>query len=134
MPAAAEENAGIDFAGLRIYGLSTDTIQFRFYSYEPITKQFCYDETIYSDVTRTSVFWKMIDVSNKIFGVVMSGYMEGLRATIEISRDRAKRKDVSRFALLWKGLPTYSQFLSVGSSPEELIRRSDTSSARKASF
>jgi hypothetical protein len=61
MPAAAKVNKGIDFEGLRVYGLLTDTIQFRFYSYEPTTKQFCYDETIYSDTTRTSAFSKMID-------------------------------------------------------------------------
>jgi hypothetical protein len=61
MPAAAKANKGIDFTGLRVYGLLTDTIQFKFYSYEPTTEQFCYDETIYSDATRTSAFSKMID-------------------------------------------------------------------------
>jgi len=114
---AAKENMAIDFAGLRIYGLLTDTTQFRFYSYEPATKKFFYDETIFSDTTRTNAFSKMIDVSNKIFGVVISGYKEGLRATIKISHDRAKRMD----------------FSSMGSSPEpeDQIRQSDSSSARK---
>ena len=51
--AAAEVNKSIDFAGLRIYGLLTDLVQFKFYSYEPTTCQFCFDEIIYVNVKRT---------------------------------------------------------------------------------
>lgn len=43
---AAEQNNQLDFAGLRICGLLTDLTQFKFYSYDPSTKQFCFDERI----------------------------------------------------------------------------------------
>lgn len=59
MPAAAKVNKGIYFLGLHVYGLLTDTIQFKFYSYEPTTKQFFYGETIYSDCMRTNMFPKI---------------------------------------------------------------------------
>jgi len=39
-------NKSINFKGLHIYGLLTDLIQFKFYSYDPATNQFCFDETI----------------------------------------------------------------------------------------
>ena len=54
-------NKSIDFKGLRIYGLLTDLIQFKFYSYDPATNQFCFDETIIINVKRTDAFSDMID-------------------------------------------------------------------------
>lgn len=60
-PAAAEENKLIDFAGLRIYGLLTDLTQFKFYSYNPLAKKFCFDERILVNVTRAIAFSDMID-------------------------------------------------------------------------
>lgn len=44
--AAAEQNIQLNFVGLRIYGLLTNLTHFKFYSYNPTTKQFCYDEDI----------------------------------------------------------------------------------------
>jgi hypothetical protein len=44
--AAAKQNMTIDFAGLRIYGLLSNAITFRFYSYDPISTDFCLDEAI----------------------------------------------------------------------------------------
>jgi len=92
---AAEQNKLIDFAGLRIYGLLTDLTQFKFYSYDPITNQFCFDEMMLVNVTRAIAFSDMIDVSNKIFGVVLFAYMEGLRAILKKSQNRPKHQDVS---------------------------------------
>ena len=58
--AAAEVNKSIDFAGLHIYGLLTDLVQFKFYSYEPTTRRFCFDEIIYVNVKRTDALSGMI--------------------------------------------------------------------------
>jgi len=71
----------------------TDLTQFKFYSYDPSTRQFCFDETILIDNKRTRAFFDMVDVANKIFGVILSAYMDGLRAIIKRSQDRAKRND-----------------------------------------
>jgi hypothetical protein len=59
--AAAEMNKELDFAGLRIYGLLTDLTQFKFYSYDPSTSQFYFDETILVENKRTSAFFDMVD-------------------------------------------------------------------------
>ncbi|KAF8239902.1 hypothetical protein L208DRAFT_1235683 [Tricholoma matsutake] len=91
---AAEANKSIDFKGLRIYGLLTNLIEFKFYSYDPSTEQFCFDETIFINIQRTIAFADMMNVSNKIFGVVLSAYMDGLRASITKSKDRVKRNNV----------------------------------------
>jgi len=104
-------NKTLDFAGLRIYGLITDLVQFKFYSYDPSTKQFSFDELMIVANKRVPASSDMIDglcispsyshkphffsVVNKIFGLVLTGYMDGLRATIKRSQDRAKRNDVS---------------------------------------
>ncbi|KAF8239885.1 hypothetical protein L208DRAFT_1560090, partial [Tricholoma matsutake] len=91
---AAETNQSIDFKGLCIYGLLTNPIEFKFYLYDPSTEQFCFDETIFINIQRTIAFANMMNVSNKIFGVVLSAYMDGLRASITKSKDRVKRNNV----------------------------------------
>ncbi|KIL55332.1 hypothetical protein M378DRAFT_28579 [Amanita muscaria Koide BX008] len=91
----AEQNNQLDFAGLRIYGLLTDLTQFKFYSYNPTSEQFCCDEEITINTRRITAFHDMINVSNKIFGVILTAYMDGLRAIISRSKDRAKKKDFS---------------------------------------
>jgi len=110
--AAAKINSQIDFAGLRIYGLLTDAVKFSFYSYDPKTQKFSFDEEILIFNKRPGSLVEMIDgtyfsswqspgadalsaVSNKIFGLVLSAYMEALRATIKKSKGRAKSNDVS---------------------------------------
>lgn len=60
-PAAAEVNKSIDFAGLRIYGLLTDLLLFKFYSYDPTARKFCFDETIIIANKRPSALVDMID-------------------------------------------------------------------------
>ena len=54
-------NAQINLEGLRIYGLLTNLVQFRFYSYDPIALQFCFDETIIIDNKRPGAFSDMMD-------------------------------------------------------------------------
>lgn len=58
---AAEMNQSNGFEGLCIYGLLTDIVQFKFYSYDPTTNKFCFDETIIVDMKRTTAFSDMID-------------------------------------------------------------------------
>jgi len=106
--AAAEVNKSIDFGGLRVYGLLANLTEFKFYSYDPSTNQFCFDETIVVNNKRIDAFADMVDgsylfpwllhrvdfsplVSNKIFSVVLSAYTDGLRARIAKSKDRAKQ-------------------------------------------
>ena len=60
-PAAAVTNKSIDSEGLRIYGLLTNFIAFKFYSYNPSTKQFCSDETIIINIRRTTAFADMMN-------------------------------------------------------------------------
>jgi len=59
--AAAEMNKSIGSNGLRVYGLLTDLIQFKFYSYNPIINQFCFDETIIINNKRTDASSDMMD-------------------------------------------------------------------------
>ena len=47
--------------GLRIYGLLTNLIEFKFYSYDPSTEQFCFDETIFINIQRTIAFADMMN-------------------------------------------------------------------------
>ena len=54
-------NKSINLKGLRIYGLLTDLVQFKFCSYDPATNQFCFDETIIINVKRTDAFSDMMD-------------------------------------------------------------------------
>lgn len=54
-------NKPIDFAGLRIYGLLTDLNQFKFYSYDPATKQFYFDDNIIVNNKRTQVLSDMMN-------------------------------------------------------------------------
>ena len=60
-PAAAKMNKSIDFKGLRVYGLLTDLVQFKFYSYDPTANHFCFDEKIIINNKRTDAFADMMD-------------------------------------------------------------------------
>lgn len=60
-PAAAEMNKSVDFKGLRIYGLLTDLDQVKFYSYDPTTNQFYFDESILINNRRAYMFSDMMD-------------------------------------------------------------------------
>jgi hypothetical protein len=59
--AAAKINSEIDFDGLRIYGLLTDALKFSFYSYDPKTNFFCFDEEILISNKRPTALVDMID-------------------------------------------------------------------------
>ncbi len=59
-PAAAKANKKVDLAELRIYGLLTDLIDFHFYSYDPLTNKFAFDETLVVNITRDMAFTDMI--------------------------------------------------------------------------
>ncbi|KAF8073302.1 hypothetical protein FPV67DRAFT_739572 [Lyophyllum atratum] len=80
---AAQMNKENNFADLRIYGLLTNLSTFRFYSYDPIKDQFFFDEIIKVNVKRIDGLLDMVEVSNKIFGIVLSGYIDFLHATVK---------------------------------------------------
>jgi len=93
--AAAKANEKVDFANLRIYGLLTDLIDFHFYSYNPLTKSFAFDETLVVNITRDVAFADMIPVGNKIFSVILTAYIDGLEATAIKSSERKHKGDIS---------------------------------------
>jgi hypothetical protein len=94
---------------LRVYGLLADLTKFEFYSYDPVEKQFYLDEDFSLDTRRDSFYFGMIhgtfnavkkfviiDVflsaaTNKIFSVVMHGYVTCLRAIVLKSRERGEK-------------------------------------------
>ena len=129
--AAARLNEGVDFGKLRIYGLLTDLIDFHFYSYNPLTNRFAFDETLVVNITRDVSFTDMIPgiclflhtcltidqthlVANKIFSVILTAYIDGLEATLKRSNDRIKEGDVSvHFSLaFWMVFITFVVFVS----------------------
>ncbi|KIL62093.1 hypothetical protein M378DRAFT_129195 [Amanita muscaria Koide BX008] len=79
---AAAENGTLDFTNLRVYGLLTDLTKFEFYSYDPLEKQFSLDEEFSLETRRNHYCFGMIHVTNKIFSVVMHGYVRGLEAIV----------------------------------------------------
>ncbi|KIL63071.1 hypothetical protein M378DRAFT_80316 [Amanita muscaria Koide BX008] len=93
--AAAKANEKGDFANLRVYGLLTDLIDFHFYSYNPLSKQFALDATMVVNITRDVAFTDMIPVCNKIFGVILTAYIDGLEATKSKSIERKNKMDLS---------------------------------------
>jgi hypothetical protein len=110
--AAAAENGTVDFTNLRVYGLLTDLTKFGFYSYDPVKKQFSLDEEFSLETRRNHYCFGMIHgifnavkkvvtidvflspVTNKIFSVVMHGYVRGLEAIVLKSRERGEKGDV----------------------------------------
>jgi hypothetical protein len=110
--AAAQENITVDFANLRVYGLLTDLMKFEFYSYDPVNKSFSLDEDFFLETRRKPYCFGMIhgifnavkkvaatdlfpsSVTNKIFSVIMHGYVEGLKAIVLKSREKGIKGDV----------------------------------------
>jgi len=108
-------NKKLKFRGLRVYGLLTDLLQFKFYSYNPPTETFCFDETLLVEIRRTKSLSDMVDglyihhydvsvltylpsVADKIFSVILTAYIDGLSAIVKMSKDRAEHNDVSPLA------------------------------------
>lgn len=114
--AAAEENSTVDFANLRVYGLLTDLTKFEFYSYDPMKKRFSLDEEFSLETRRNHYCFGMIygicnavkkvvttdvflsSVTNKIFSIIMHGYVEGLEAVVLKSQERGDNGDVKSWS------------------------------------
>jgi len=60
MAAAAEMNKDAGFQHLRVYGLLTDLTTFRFYSYNPSSNSFFFDEDILVAPKRDDFCFDMI--------------------------------------------------------------------------
>ncbi|KAF8348673.1 hypothetical protein F5887DRAFT_1249664 [Amanita rubescens] len=98
--AAAEMNKSNIHSLSRIYGILTNFDQFNFYSYEPATNKFYFDETRVVNIERKLAFSDMMDVSNKIFGIVLTGYVDSLRAYIADSKSYSQNRDTHEDAAL----------------------------------
>ncbi|EDR03293.1 uncharacterized protein LACBIDRAFT_307360 [Laccaria bicolor S238N-H82] len=94
-PAAAKVNKTVDLEDQHIYGLLTDLIDFHFYCYDPLAKEFAFDETLVVGITRDVAYTDMIPVGNKIFSVILTAYIEGLEAMTLKSIEMKEKGDVS---------------------------------------
>ncbi|KAK2462666.1 hypothetical protein APHAL10511_005282 [Amanita phalloides] len=90
--AAAETNKSNNH-GSCIYGILTNFDQFNFYSYDPTTNKFYFDGTRVVNLERKSAFSNMMDVSNKIFGIILTGYIDNLHAYIAESKSSSQNSD-----------------------------------------
>ena len=126
--AAAKANEKVDFANLRIYGLLTDLIDFHFYSYNPLTKEFAFDSTLMVNITRDVAFTDMIPgmcpflstqatidqtylVGNKIFSVILTAYIDGLEATLLKRKGKENEGGVrDRFSCILGGIDRICRF------------------------
>ncbi|KAF8718635.1 hypothetical protein AX14_011683 [Amanita brunnescens Koide BX004] len=93
--AAAETKKSNNRSGSRIYGILTNFDQFNFYSYDPATNKFYFDEMRVVNLERKSAFSNMMDVSNKIFGIVLTGYVDSLRAYIADRKSYSQNSDTT---------------------------------------
>jgi hypothetical protein len=97
LPVAARMNTDSPWRSqLRVYGLLTDTTRFSFYSYDPVTEAFAFDEELYASGEREMFGTRMIPglvvflqsslsaniaiVTNKIFSVLLFEYIAVLEA------------------------------------------------------
>lgn len=88
---AAKMNKQDDFEGLRIYGILTNLTRFAFYSYDPIFNRFCRGDEFLVQTLRDGFSSDMIYITNKIFGVVLSAFIEGLCAIAKKTKERAAK-------------------------------------------
>ncbi|CAA7259789.1 unnamed protein product [Cyclocybe aegerita] len=92
---AAEANKRSGFNITRVYGLLTDLSSFRFYSYDPSSKSFSFDEDVLTNAKRDDFCFDMIYVANKIFSVIMCGYIEVLRATVQTGKRKYQQEGLT---------------------------------------
>ncbi|KZV74310.1 hypothetical protein PENSPDRAFT_682097 [Peniophora sp. CONT] len=87
---AAKENSLDKFGSMqRVYGILTDLDAYHFYSYDPATERFAFDCTMPVFGGREEKLARMVPVTNKIFGIILSGYMEMLVAKASVTDGRA---------------------------------------------
>ncbi|KAF8583535.1 hypothetical protein K439DRAFT_1412070 [Ramaria rubella] len=80
MLSAAELNKEYQLGNLQVYGLLTDLTCFRFFAYDPATKKFLLDERLnISSAKRLEWCTDMIQVSNKIFSILLYSYINILQ-------------------------------------------------------
>jgi len=92
---AAERNKRNNYTGLRVYGLLTDLVSFYPYSYDPVQNAFFKDDMFIANITRELFCSDMIHVANKIFSILMYGYIKSLEATVALSKARSEKQDLS---------------------------------------
>lgn len=113
LPAAVKRNSKYNLKNLKVYGLLSDFTTFKFYTYNPETQTFSNNSTMWVGLTRENVCMDMIEgslhlvtlrsyltvlfppVVNKIFGILLTGYIASLEVITETSLDRGKISDVS---------------------------------------
>ncbi|KAJ7132089.1 hypothetical protein C8R44DRAFT_773015 [Mycena epipterygia] len=92
---AAELNSLAGFRSLTVYGLLTDLGTFEFFSFEPISKTFYRDPKMFLPRIREDVLSAMIEVSNKVFSIVLQGFINTLKATCDKCQIRSTAGSLS---------------------------------------
>ncbi|EKM61584.1 uncharacterized protein PHACADRAFT_190760 [Phanerochaete carnosa HHB-10118-sp] len=82
MLSAAKLNEARGVPAIRVYGLITDLNEFNFYSYDPVKQLFFHDTGIHTSGSREHFLIQMVEVSNKIFSILLVGYIGVLEALI----------------------------------------------------
>ncbi|KDR68292.1 hypothetical protein GALMADRAFT_1354771 [Galerina marginata CBS 339.88] len=94
---AVNRNSKYDLNTLKVHGLLSDFTTFKFFKYDPKTKIFFNDETLSVGPSREHVCTDMIEVTNKIFGILLNGYIASLEVITKKSgsRDNMNNPEVS---------------------------------------
>ncbi|KAJ7212078.1 hypothetical protein GGX14DRAFT_621645 [Mycena pura] len=104
--AASKLNGDAGFESLTVYGLLTDLGTFHFYSFNPISKTFYQDpRMVVHSLLREEFLYGMMAVVDRIFTLVLQGYIDTLKATCAKIEEQLSSKQSS------SGSPTTKAFL-----------------------
>ncbi|KIJ36800.1 hypothetical protein M422DRAFT_212103 [Sphaerobolus stellatus SS14] len=91
---AAKNNDQIfEFKNLPVYGILTNLDVFKFYCFHPSTQTFSQDISMMSGLRRRDFLREMIPITNKIFSIIFTAYIEALVCTERSSTRRGKEGD-----------------------------------------
>ncbi|KAH9887284.1 hypothetical protein C8Q73DRAFT_259164 [Cubamyces lactineus] len=87
---------------VRIYGLLTDRTRFAFFSYDPSQRRFSFDQEYLASGPREQYLTRLIPIANKIFSVLLAGYLAVLQAPVaaEATDEHGNTRIAVRYAIL----------------------------------
>ncbi|KAJ6576685.1 hypothetical protein DFH09DRAFT_914602, partial [Mycena vulgaris] len=75
-------NRAAGFEALTVYGLLTDMGAFHFYAFDPTSETFYRDRKVVVGRVRGDFLYDMMAVADKIFSLVLQGYVDTLKAAV----------------------------------------------------
>ncbi|KAJ7129504.1 hypothetical protein C8R44DRAFT_666272 [Mycena epipterygia] len=99
---ASKMNSAVGFESLTVYGLLTDLTTFHFFSFEPISQTFYRDAKIAVSPLREEFLRGMMPVVDKIFSLVLQGYVDTLKATCTKSEEHSSGSRVRPSLETWE--------------------------------